>query len=210
MVWGAIIGAAATIGSGLLAGRASAQGAEKQNREARLAAKTQMDFQERMSNTQYQRGMADMRLAGLNPILAYRQGGAGTPGGSSYSPVNVGASGVTGAVAGAASAVSARKAELERNLNAATLGNIHEDTNKKFSEQRLNQTIRNRGEQEIRNMKINSEILREELQIRKAGAASARAEEKFYNSEAGKVARQIDLWGRSVNPFSGAARNLRR
>lgn len=43
--------------------------------QARLAR----DFAERMSNTSYQRARSDMLAAGLNPILAYQQGGASTP-----------------------------------------------------------------------------------------------------------------------------------
>lgn len=39
-------------------------------------------WQEQMSNTAYQRAVDDMRKAGINPILAYQQGGASTPGGS--------------------------------------------------------------------------------------------------------------------------------
>lgn len=49
----------------------------------RSSGETQInrDFQERMRGSQYQTSMADMKKAGLNPILAYKQGGAGTPAG---------------------------------------------------------------------------------------------------------------------------------
>lgn len=46
-------------------------------------AAQQMQFQKEMRRTQYQTAVQDMMKAGLNPMLAYHQGGAGTPPGSS-------------------------------------------------------------------------------------------------------------------------------
>jgi len=68
------------IGAALL----NRQVTKRANKQNRIASAKQMAFQEEMSNTSYQRGMEDMRKAGLNPILAGKMGGATTPTGASY------------------------------------------------------------------------------------------------------------------------------
>lgn len=82
-MWGQILGAAASIGADLWSADRAYQGQKDANRTNLQIAREQMGFQREMSNTAYQRAVADMRAAGINPMLAAMKGGASTPPGAS-------------------------------------------------------------------------------------------------------------------------------
>jgi hypothetical protein len=164
---------------------------------AEQAAK-QMEFQERMRDTQYQTAVKDMKASGLNPMLAYSQGGAGTPSGamgsvSTATMKNSAAAGIQGYQAismneadidlkkatTVGTTASTLKTEADTIKTAADIGYILENT-------KLNQ------EQQA-NLKVQLNKLNQEI-------ANLKATEKYTSAATGKVGAETQNIKENIAP----------
>lgn len=177
-----------TIGSALITGGLSYLGQKKANESNVSSAQSQMAFQKESAQNSYQWATADMKKAGINPMLAYQKGGASALSGAGYSAQNAIGAGVS-------SALSARRL-------AAEIKNIEQDT---VLKRQQGYTVDTTGANNV----ITNQILRENLNSAKATAAAAKLEEQFFNSKVGKIMKNIDLMGRSINPFANSAKSLK-
>lgn len=115
---------ASVLGS-LVSGAIGWLGGEQQNRRQADAAEAAQTFSAQQFATRYQTTVADMKAAGLNPMLAYSQGGGSPPSGVQANvPANSGAAAVSGYQA-------ARVNKAQADLLEAQKSNVDEDTRNK-------------------------------------------------------------------------------
>jgi len=161
-------------GAGLLGGLMGQKGQEETNLANAQQARDQMDFQERMSSTSYQRGVKDMEAAGLNPMLAYSQGGASTPGGAMATMGNPKLAAIQGAAAGLSTATQ-----------AAQIDNTKADTHLKEAQasetdQRRLTGISSAGHMDAMRDNIRQEMTAFETRLRKLGWETDQAESDAF------------------------------
>lgn len=147
-MWELIAGPLITGGMSFLGGerrnRAQIASAREQMAFQREMAQNQMAFQERMSSTAHQRQVADLRAAGLNPILSARYGGASSPAGASAAGAQAAIEDSIGK--GVSSAIAARRANAEVDLMRQEVKNKRqENVNLKAAERETEARIVNYG-----------------------------------------------------------------
>jgi len=136
-------------------------------------AQRQMEFQERMSNTSYQRQVDDLKRAGINPMYGFmKASGASTPPGASYVAQSPGMAAVQ-----AYSSVSGARQSSAQAAKTAAETEVIEETGLAQAKANLEKTVADLGltTQQTRKVIIDTELSAAQIATEKEKPAQVRA-----------------------------------
>jgi len=223
--WSSVAGIAAggwsSLAGAAFSGGLSYLGGEQANNASAHQAFLNRDFQERMSRTAHQREVADLRRAGLNPILSGTGGaGASTPSGSMATQSDV----ITPAVS-SAMALRRQNQELKNMKAQERVAKLDADRQEPYSRWAPRQALEEVYQKAYERERISNEgtaaeyrmgIARNEF-LRDSGYLPGDMDAgKVHSSRAAAIRRRSDLgaggveaWKRALLPWGGYGSSAR-